>query len=152
MHRLNTSGSRSRGFYVNDPAIDIQHINESLDPHTADLAFNPEFHGYRFYSRCDFVEVLHDERFAGPGKLCRVLVVAKLDLVTFQSPCFAEEGKHARNGQVLVSFDLLGKVLSEGGVHGPPQNQIPIGWVRVSEDILEPPSRVAVHKGTNLRG
>src|SRR5579871_2992665 len=152
MHGLNVARRCSGGFDVNDPAIHVQHIYEALDPHTADHTFNSELDRRWFYCGCYLVEVLRDERLTGARKLQRILVIAELDLVTFQSPCFTEERQHTSNGQVLVSFDLLGKVLSEGGMHRTAENQVSVGWVWVSEDILEPPSRVAVHKGTNLRG
>src|SRR5579871_5473458 len=118
MHRLYVSGSRSGGFDVDDPPVDIQDINKSLDSHAGDLALYSELHCRRLYSRCDFVEVLINERLPGTGKLRRILIIAKLDLIALTRPSFAEERENTIKRQVLVGFNLLREVLCERGMNG----------------------------------
>src|SRR5579863_9188172 len=122
MHRLYVSGSGSGGFDVDDPPVDIQDIDKSLDSDSSDLAFYPELHRRRFYCRRHFVEVLNDERLTGPGELRRILIIAKLDLIALTRPSFAEERENTIKRQVLVGFNLLREVLCERGMNGSAQN------------------------------
>ncbi len=152
IHGLNAAGAGLGGFDIDDPAFDVQHVDESLDPDSADLPFDVEFHGGGLDVGRHFVKVLPSQRLTCQGKLRRIFVVAKLGMLALECPGLAKKCHNASERKVLVGFNLLGEVLGEGPVHGSAQSQIPVGRVGVLERVFEPPAGMAVHETSDLTG